>query len=139
MPIRIDLFSDTNCPPSQAMRTFMCKAAVGNEVAGEDPTVNQLVVSVCDMLGKEAGMFLPSGTMCNGIAFRVYCNRPGDRIFFESKAHALHMAAGLPGGLVGAIAIPIQGQRGIFTSAQLTEAMGSKTGRNISRSRVVFC
>src|SRR5262245_36204127 len=76
-PIEVDLYSDTVTRPTQAMRRFMCDAAVGDEQKGEDPTVNQLQEMVAEMLGKEAAVFLPSGTMCNEIAMRVHC-RPGD-------------------------------------------------------------
>ena len=135
--IKIDLFSDTNCEPSLAMRKVMCNAEVGNEVAGEDPTVNRLIDKVCDLLGKEAGIFMPSGTMCNGISFRVWCERGGDRIFFDKHAHAAIMEAGLPGGLVNATPIGIECHRGIFTSSQLLSTIGNKKGYNIPRSRVV--
>ncbi len=135
--IIIDLFSDTNCEPTLAMRKFMCQAKVGNEVAGEDPTVNLLVEKVCDLLGKEAGIFLPSGTMCNGIAYRVWCKRPGDRIFFDQFAHAINMAAGLPGGLVNATPISIHCNKGIFTADQLISAIGHKSGYNITVPRVI--
>ncbi|MEW9824163.1 MAG: GntG family PLP-dependent aldolase [Candidatus Symbiodolus clandestinus] len=135
--IVIDLFSDTNCDPSPAMRQAMCQAEVGNEVAGEDPTVNRLLEAVCDLLGKECGLFMPSGTMCNGVAYRVWCNRAGDRIFFDQQAHAANMAAGLPGGLVQATAVGIPCQQGIFNGEQLESSIGSRQGYNIPRARVV--
>lgn len=135
--IIIDLFSDTNCEPTLAMREFMCHAKVGNEVAGEDPTVNLLIEKVCELLGKEAGIFLPSGTMCNGIAYRVWCKRPGDRIFFDQYAHASNMAAGLPGGLVNATPISINCNKGIFTGEQLLSAIGLKSGYNIAEPRII--
>ena len=75
--IDIDLLSDTVTRPSRAMREFMCDAEVGDEQNFEDPTVNALQEMVADLLGKQAALFLPSGTMCNEIALRVHC-RPGD-------------------------------------------------------------
>lgn len=135
--IRIDLFSDTNCEPTLAMRKFMCEAKVGNEVAGEDPTVNCLIEKVCELLGKEAGVFMPSGTMCNGVAYRVWCQKPGDRLFFDHYAHAANMASGLPSGLVHATGVGIQCHRGIFTAEQLELAIGTTRGYNIPRARVV--
>lgn len=135
--IRIDLFSDTNCEPTLAMRQAMCEAKVGNEVAGEDPTVNHLIEKVCELLGKEAGVFMPSGTMCNGVAYRVWCRRPGDRIFFDRHAHAANMASGLPSGLVHATGIGIECPKGIFTAEQLESAIGTARGYNIPRERVV--
>src|SRR5689334_3790237 len=98
--IKIDLFSDTNIEPTLEMRKSMCMAEVGNEVAGEDPTVNRLIETVCDLLGKEAGMFMPSGTMCNAVAYRTWCQRPGDRLFLDSEAHSVLLSAGMIGGLI---------------------------------------
>ena len=73
----IDLYSDTLTKPTPDMRRFMCEAEVGDEQKGEDPTVNLLQEMVADLLGKEAAVFLPSGTMCNEIAVKVH-TRPGD-------------------------------------------------------------
>ena len=77
--IEIDLYSDTVTRPTAEMRRFMCEAEVGDEQKGEDPTVNLLQEMVAELLGKEAAVFLPSGTMCNEIALRVHC-RPGDEM-----------------------------------------------------------
>jgi threonine aldolase len=73
----IDLYSDTLTRPTPDMRRFMCEAEVGDEQKGEDPTVNLLQEMVADLLGKEAAVFLPSGTMCNEIAVKVH-TRHGD-------------------------------------------------------------
>ena len=129
MKLKIDLFSDTNVNPSSEMRAYMSQAEVGNEVAGEDPTVNRLVEKVCTLLGKEAGIFLPSGTMCNGVSYRVFCNRPGDAIILDETAHPLHMSSGLIGGLVHAIPLTIKGDRGIFNSF----TSPYRIGKNISK------
>jgi threonine aldolase len=137
MKLKIDLFSDTNVNPSTEMRLYMSQAEVGNEVAGEDPTVNQLIEKVCTLLGKEAGVFLPSGTMCNGVSYRVFCNRPGDAIILDETAHPLHMSSGLIGGLVHAIPLTIKGDRGIFNSSQLKQILDRPKGRNLSRFRVL--
>ena len=134
---KIDFFSDTNTNPSQGMRDFMCQAKVGNEVAGEDPTVNSLVERVCDLLGKESALFLPSGTMCNGISYRVLCKRPGDTIILDKSAHPLHKSSGLIAGLVHAIPYPIDGERGIFTASQIEPILAQNRGYNISVPRVV--
>src|SRR5438477_84505 len=77
--IEVDLYSDTVTRPTADMRRFMCAAEVGDEQKGEDPTVNRLQDQVAELLGKEAALFLPSGTMCNEIALRVHC-RPGDEM-----------------------------------------------------------
>ncbi|MBP6104622.1 MAG: threonine aldolase family protein [Gammaproteobacteria bacterium] len=134
---KIDLFSDTNTNPSLAMRQAMCEAEVGNEVAAEDPTVNKLLERVCDLLGKEAAVFLPSGTMCNGIAFRVLCERPGDLIILDETAHPLIKSSGLIAGLAQAQPYAIAGQRGIFSARQIESIITAPQGYNTSRPRVV--
>src|SRR2546425_12606063 len=81
--IDVDLYSDTVTRPTADMRRFMCEAEVGDEQKLEDPTVNLLCEMVAELLGKEAAVFLPSGTMCNEIALRVHA-RPGEEVI----AHA---------------------------------------------------
>ena len=85
-PIRVQLFSDTKTRPSEAMLEAMMRAETGDEQAGEDPTTNELCARVADLLGKEAAVFLPSGTMCNQIALAVHC-RPGDEVIRERTSH----------------------------------------------------
>ena len=91
--IRIDLYSDTSTKPTCEMRAFMCAAMVGDEQKGEDPSVNQLQEQVAELLGKEAALFLPSGTMCNQVAFATHC-APGDLILLDRSAHPLTSEAG---------------------------------------------
>ncbi len=89
-PIRINLLSDTQTRPTQAMREAMALAEVGDEQIGDDPTVNLLCERVADLLGKEAAVFMPSGTMCNVAATLAHC-RPGDEILaHETFRAALH-------------------------------------------------
>jgi threonine aldolase len=87
-PIKIDLYSDTVTRPTAPMRKCMSEAEVGDEQKFEDPTVNRLQDTVAELLGKEAGLYLPSGTMCNQIAFRIHC-RPGDEVLLHRSAHPL--------------------------------------------------
>ncbi len=134
---KIDLFSDTNSELSSGMRAYMMEAEVGNEVAGEDPTVNRLLDRVCDLLGKEAAVFMPSGTMCNGVAFRVLCQRPGDTIILDKTAHPLHKASGLISGLVQSVPYLVDGKRGVFTTEQIQPIIEKPFGYNISQPRVV--
>jgi len=134
---RIDLFSDTNTNPSIAMRKAMCEAEVGNEVAGEDPTINRLLEEVCSLLGKEAAVFLPSGMMCNGIAYRVLCQRPGDLIILDETAHPLLKGAGLISGLAQAEPYTVRGNRGIFTAKQIEPIITTSKGYNMPIPRVV--
>ncbi|MEQ9123625.1 MAG: beta-eliminating lyase-related protein, partial [Alphaproteobacteria bacterium] len=91
----INLYSDTQTRPSAAMRRAMAEAEVGDEQNGDDPTVNALNARVAELLGKEAAVFLPSGTMCNEIALLVHC-RPGDEIYCDRTAHILNYEAGGP-------------------------------------------
>ena len=134
--IRIDLYSDTITKPTQAMRSFMAKAEVGDEQKREDPTVNQLVETVCELLDKEDAIYLPSGTMCNQIAFRVYCS-PGDEIIMDMTGHTRHYETGGPAALSGATIYPLAGSRGIFTADQLEAAIRAPSNY-FPRSRVVL-
>lgn len=123
---RIDLYSDTMTRPTEAMRLHMSAALVGDEQKGEDPTVNELQDRVAALLGKEAAVFLPSGTMCNEIALMVHC-RPGDAYFCDRTAHPLHAEAGGPGALAGVQGHVIDGVRGIYTTEQLEAAIGAQS------------
>lgn len=134
--IRIDLFSDTATRPTREMRKFISEAEVGDEQKKEDPTVNLLVEMVCDLLGKEDALFLPSGTMCNQIAFRVHC-RHGDEIIMDQTAHSMNFEAGGPASLSGASIFPVTGKRGIFSAKQLQAAI-RPVGHHFPRSRVVL-
>jgi threonine aldolase len=134
--IRIDLFSDTITKPTLGMRKFMAEAEVGDEQQKEDPSVNKLVEMVCDLLGKEDALYLPSGTMCNQVAFRVHC-RPGDEIIMDETAHTRHYETGAPAALTGAMTYPLAGKRGIFTAEQL-EAAVRPASNHLPRSRVVL-
>ncbi len=125
LPPKIDLYSDTVTRPSIEMRKAMMEAEVGNEQAFEDPTVNLLNDMVAELTGKEAAVYLPSGTMCNEIAFRVHC-RQGDEIILDKTSHPLHWEAGGPAALSGAMCRPVEGPRGIFTAAQVHESVRPK-------------
>jgi len=131
----IDLRSDTVTKPTQEMRRAMAEAEVGDDVSGEDPTVNRLQEIVAELLGKEAALFLPSGTMCNQVAFSVHC-RAGDEIILHETAHPLLYEAGGPAALIGAVFRPLTGERGRFTAAQVREAVRPAV-HYMPRSRVV--
>jgi threonine aldolase len=92
-PIRINLLSDTQTRPTPAMREAMARAEVGDEQIGDDPTVNLLCERVADLLGKEAAVFMPSGTMCNVAATLSHC-RPGDEILAHASAHIIAREGG---------------------------------------------
>lgn len=114
----VDLFSDTKTRPTAAMRTAMAAAEVGDERAGEDPTVNALTERCAALLGKEAALYLPSGTMCNEIALAVHC-RPGDEVLCDATSHIIGFEGGGPAALAGVMLNPIAGRRGIFDAPQL--------------------
>jgi threonine aldolase len=134
-PVRIDLYSDTHTRPTPEMRQAMSRAEVGDEQQQADPTVNRLVEMVCELLGKEAAIYLPSGTMCNEIAFRVHC-RPGDEIIMDRTAHPWHFETGGPAALSGAMIWPVDGRRGIFSAEQVEAALRPRR-HHFPRSRVV--
>ena len=132
---RVDLRSDTVTTPTPEMRRAMAEAEVGDAWYGDDPTVNRLQEMVAELLGKEAALFLPSGTMCNQVAFSVHC-RAGDEIILHETAHPLLYEAGGPAALIGAVFRPLQGERGRFTAAQVREAVRPAV-HYMPRSRVV--
>ena len=86
--ITIDLYSDTHSKPSPAMKEAMVAAEVGDEQQQADPTTNRLQEMVAELLGKDAALFLPSGTMCNQIGYRVWC-RPGDEVITDKTSHTI--------------------------------------------------
>jgi threonine aldolase len=131
----IDLYSDTQTRPSAGMRRAMAEAEVGDEQRGEDPSTNLLQERVATLLGKEAAMFLPSGTMCNQIAMLVHC-RQGDEIIGAEVTHLFTSEAGGASALAGAQTWPIRCERGIFAAADV-EAAVRAPGRHNPISRVV--
>ena len=113
-PIRINLLSDTQTRPTPAMREAIARAEVGDEQIGDDPTVNVLCERVADLLGKQAAVFLPSGTMCNVAATLVHC-RPGDEILAHETAHIIAREGGAHAALGGFQITPLKGADGKFT------------------------
>jgi threonine aldolase len=105
----IDLRSDTVTQPTPAMREAMAKASVGDDVYGEDPTVNKLQALAAQMLGKETGLFIPSGTMGNLVAILAHCQR-GDEIILGHLAHTFLYEAGGMAALGGVIPHTIPNQ-----------------------------
>lgn len=121
-PVRVNLFSDTQTKPTPAMRRVMAEAEVGDEQHGSDPTVHALCDRMAGLLGKEAAMFLPSGTMCNEIAILTQC-RPGDELLAHASAHIVTAEGGAPWALAGVQVSPLPGERGQFGVAALEEAI----------------
>jgi threonine aldolase len=114
MPVRINLLSDTQTRPTPAMREAMARAEVGDEQIGDDPSVNLLCERVADLLGKEAAVFMPSGTMCNVAATLVHC-RPGDEILAHETAHILAREGGAHAAIGGFQITALKGADGKFT------------------------
>jgi len=116
----IDLRSDTVTRPSAAMRAAMAAAEVGDDQFGEDPTVNRLQDRVAELLGKEAALWLPSGTMANQVALRVL-TRPGDDVVIARESHAMWHEAGAAGANAG-VQFTEVGQGGTFGEAEFRAA-----------------
>lgn len=132
----IDLFSDTMTRPSPGMRKAMAEAEVGDEQRGEDPTTNALQERVAALLGKEAAMFLPSGTMCNQIAVAVHC-RSGDEIIATDNSHLFTFEGAGGAAIAGAQGRSVPHEQGIFTGAAVHAAVRDPTMRHSPRSRMV--
>lgn len=122
VPVRINLYSDTQTKPSLAMKQAMMDAEVGDEQSGSDPTINLLCDRMAALLGKQAAMFLPTGTMCNEIAILTQC-RPGDEILAHHTAHILTAEGGAPWALAGAQVSPLDGPSGLFSAEVLQAAL----------------
>lgn len=133
--IKVDLYSDTQSRPTVEMRQFMMQADVGDEQRSEDPTTNQLIEKVATLLGKETALFLPSGTMCNEIAYRVHCE-PGDEIILDKTSHTIHYEVGAPSALAGAMTACIDGENGIFNADHVRAAI-RPISRHMPRSRLL--
>ena len=121
-PVRINLLSDTQTRPTAAMREAMARADVGDEQIGDDPTVNLLCERVADLLGKEAAVFMPSGTMCNVAATLSWC-RPGDEILAHVSAHIIAREGGAHAALGGFQITPLAGDDGQFSPETFRNAL----------------
>lgn len=117
----IDLRSDTVTRPSPAMRRAMAEADVGDDVYGEDPTAHKLERTVADLLGKEAALFVPTGTMANQIALLLHC-RPGDEVVVGEGTHCMAFESGAAAAWAG-VQFSIAGQGGLFDVAALDGAV----------------
>jgi threonine aldolase len=118
----IPLISDTETKPTQAMRQAMAIAEVGDEQKGTDPTVNRLLARVADLLGKEAALFLPGGTMCNLVAIKTH-TQPGDVVLADHMSHIIRAEAGGAAFISRVLIEPIASEGGIFTPEALDHAL----------------
>ena len=134
--IKIDLYSDVVTKPTPEMRAFMCSAEVGDEQQREDPSTNRLQSMVAEMMGLEAAIFLPSGTMCNQISFLVHC-RQGDIVLLDRTGHPLNSEAGGCAALAGVTLYPIDGHLGQFTADQVADVLSYPPTLHRPRVRAV--
>jgi threonine aldolase len=118
----IDLRSDTVTKPTPAMRKAMAEAEVGDDVFGEDPTVNALQEKVAKILGKEKAIFVPSGTMANQLAIKSH-TQPGDEVIIEATSHPYNFEGGAGAALSGVQFYCLKGNRGILDASQIEETI----------------
>src|SRR3954447_24826459 len=124
--VRINLLSDTQTRPTPGMREAMARADVGDEQIGDDPTTNLLCERVAGLLGKDAAVFMPSGTMCNVSATLVHC-RPGDEILAHETAHIIAREGGAHAALGGFQITRLPGRDGKFTPDTFRAALHPRT------------
>ena len=133
----VNLYSDTQTRPSWAMRQAMANAEVGDEQRFLDPTTLELEARVAKLLGHEAGLFLPSGTMCNVIAFRLHVRPGGDEVILAANSHPVNFEAGSPATLAHAMTWRLDAPSGIFGPDELEAAVRPPGDRHEPRSRLV--
>ena len=131
----IDLRSDTVTKPTDAMRKAMARADVGDDVYGEDPTVNRLQEMAATMFGKKAALFVPSGTMGNQLAIRLH-TQPGQEVIVESTAHIVRYEQGAAGALAGVQLHWVTGNRGLITPEQVEAAIRPKEPHTVQTALI---
>ncbi len=131
----IDLRSDTVTMPTDGMRSAMAHADVGDDVYGEDPSVNRLQDMAAAMLGKRAALFVPSGTMANQLAIRTQ-SQPGQEVIVESTCHIVRYEQGAAGALAGVQLHWVSGDRGLVTPQQVEAAIRPKDAHSIQTALI---
>jgi threonine aldolase len=131
----VDLRSDTVTKPTAAMRAAMASAEVGDDVFGEDPSVTRLQREAAELLGKEAALYVPSGSMANQIALAVHC-RPGDDVVVGEGAHNYLYEAGAGGGIAG-VQFTLVGSGGLFTGDDVAAAYKDPANHGHAPTRLV--
>ncbi len=134
-PVRINLYSDTQTRPTPAMKEAMMRAEVGDEQHGDDPTVHALCDRMAALMGKEAAVFMPAGTMCNVAATLTPC-RPGVEILAHETAHILPSEGGAHAALGGFQILPLRGSRGLYSPDELRAHIRGKS-RHTPTQRLV--
>lgn len=133
----VNLISDTQTQPTEGMRRAMASAEVGDEQKFADPTTVSLQERVAELLGHEAALFLPSGTMCNLIAFRLHLRPGGDEVILAANSHPVGFEAGSPAAVNGAMTRQLDTPSGIFSGEEVEAAVREPTNRYAPRSRLV--
>src|SRR6188768_1287733 len=128
----VDLRSDTVTRPTKAMRQAMADAEVGDDVYGEDPTVKRLEHRVAELIGTEAALFVPTGTMANQLALKAH-TRPGDEVIIGKDAHCWRHESGALAALAGAQTQVMADHR--FTAAEVKAAFKSADDPYVSPTR----
>ena len=121
----IDLRSDTVTKPTAAMRAAMAAAEVGDDVYGEDPTVNRLEAQAAEVFGREAALFVPTGTMGNQIAIRLHTQH-GQEVICEARSHVLDWEMAMVAAFAGCVPRTVVGERGVMTWEQIARAIAPK-------------
>ncbi len=130
-----DFYSDTKTKPTRGMLESVLAAEFGDEQKNEDPTTIELCRQVAEILGKEAAVFLPSGTICIEIAIQVHM-KPGDEVICERSCHLINFETGGPAAISGVMSVSIDGAFGIYEPDQLREAIRPPY-RHAAESRLV--
>ena len=131
----IDLRSDTVTRPTPAMMQAIAAAELGDDVLGDDPTVQRLERSVAAILGMEAALFVPSGTMANQLAIRSACES-GDEVICHRDSHVLHYETAAPAALSGCMTQPLEGEAGVFDAESVRRAI-RPSDQHAPRSRML--
>lgn len=131
----VDLRSDTVTLPTPAMRAAMAEAAVGDDVFREDPTINELQETIAELLGKEAALFTPSGSMANQIALRTHC-RPGDEFICDAGCHVFNYEQGAFAQVSGLIPRTVEGRYGVLQLSQVRDLV-RPDNEHLARTRLV--
>ncbi len=135
MTIEVDLRSDTVTRPTPDMRHAMANAEVGDDVMGNDPTVQRLEALTAEVLGKEAAIFMPSGSMTNQVAVRIHC-KPGDEFLCEAGCHIYNYEQGAFAQLSGVVARTLEGDHGLLQPEQLHGTIRAEN-EHLVRTRLV--
>src|SRR3954465_11597822 len=121
----VDLRSDTVTKPTPAMRRAMAEAEVGDDVYGEDPTINNLEQRAAEIFGREAAIFVPTGSMGNTIAIKIH-TRPGQEVICDHKAHIFDWEMATLASFSGCMVRPVVTEDGLLTWREIEKKIGPK-------------